>query len=94
MHTLSATCSRVAHVKTEEQVNPSTSRCKPIETHMQMNHGNTKKHTARLNTWFSWSKNKKTHTNRDRVTEQVSRTSCDKDTIESGEKEENEDLEI
>lgn len=35
---------------------------------------------------------RKTHTNS--VTEQVSRTSCDKDTIESGEKKEKEDLGI
>lgn len=36
---------------------------------------------------------KKKHT-KTRVTEQVSRTSCDKDTIESVEREENEEVEI
>lgn len=51
-----------------------------------MNHGNTNK--PRLDTWFWWSK-KNTQ-----VTEQVSRTSCDKDTIESVEKEEKQDFQI
>ncbi len=62
--------------------------CKPIDIHMQMNHGNTN-NKPRFDTWFWWSKK---HT-KTQVTEQVSRTSCDKDTIESGEKEK-EDLEI
>lgn len=59
---------------------------------MQMNHDNKQKNKT-LHMVLMEAKKKKTHT-KTRVTEQVSRTSCDKDTIESVEREKNEEVEI
>lgn len=63
---------------------------------MQMNHDNKQKNKTLHMVLMEAKKQKKknkTHT-KTRVTEQVSRTSCDKDTIESVEREKNEEVEI
>lgn len=75
----------------EQQINQTTSWCKPTAIHMQMNHVHTNNKPI-FDTWFISSKGNITQ--KTEVTEQVSRTSCDKDTIESGEKEEKQDLVI